>query len=618
MAGALFAMEIPHRMGLQYFEALSPATIASIVAVIFNRIVSKNEVKGYFNYPFLNATLPSHIFYVAVMNGLVGTFFGIFYTKGVKFLKMRVHDWFHAHDHHEHHVEETVPLVGKQKKQQEKRKSVVVQYGDCVKRMLSFNIKNDKLRVTVVGFLAGGLSGLICMFFPTLLFWGEAQLQTLIDDGQTPLPFFEYDEEEPTSQLIAYGYCVIRPDDPEKHFSIGCSALFVIGKTAAIGLSLGSGVIGGHFWGPLFVGAAGANLFLSLMKLVYTHFGICENLYIYPCVTLLCVMGSTHVVIYRAHMAIMLILTLTISSFTSENGEYTGGDYSAVFPLLVVSCFVSLMASRSVVFYKKQQCRGDIIATPEVLCEPNKEGKPEYPTHEFADDESFGTDSDYSQSSAELSDDSDEVQSNKLPVKTVQSNITSDDIEREFMQFQSSPPVPMATTKTISNEASIKIDEILAKPLESKRSQSHRRVRSDGAGLLRPSSHRNRSYSIDKNRSGHGSGSSTPNGGSSSGGILMRVHSFGKVNEYQPSLMNQARSRSSSAVGHARTNSNSSFRGIPRSGGNHRRKASGSSAVSSNVKDVTGAISQDDIERAFSSAQQQFVLGFDPSSGKNN
>ena len=53
MAGALFAMEIPHRMGLQYFEALSPATIASIVAVIFNRIVSGNEVKGYFNYPFL-------------------------------------------------------------------------------------------------------------------------------------------------------------------------------------------------------------------------------------------------------------------------------------------------------------------------------------------------------------------------------------------------------------------------------------------------------------------------------------------------------------------------------------------------------------------------------------
>jgi len=645
MAGALFAMEIPHRMGLQYFEALSPATIASIVAVIFNRIVSGNEVKGYFNYPFLNATLPSHIFYVAVMNGLVGTFFGVFYTKGVIFLKMNVHDWFHAHDHDhdapviESHLNgntETVPLVaGKQNiKHQEKRKSVVVQYGDCIKRMLSFNIKNDKIRVTVVGFIAGGLSGMICMFFPALLFWGEGQLQTLIDDGETPLPFFKYDEDEPTSQLIAYGYCVFRPEDQVKGFSIGCSTLFVIGKTAAIGLSLGSGVIGGHFWGPLFVGAAGANLFLSLMKLVYEHFGICETLYIYPCVTILCVMGSTHVVIYRAHMAIMLILTLTISSFKSDTGEFIGGDYSAVFPLLVVSCFVTLMVSRNVVFYKKQQCRGDIIATPEVLCEPNMEGKPEYPTHEIADDESMATDSEgYSVSSGEEleshnSSDSEELERNVLPVKTVQSNITSEDIEREFLSFQSSPRIPMATKSDVvssKNDPTVKIDEILAKPLEKKSSNKHRRVRSDGAGLLPKSSLRNRSFSmtkvnIEKRKGGHGSGSSTPTGGSSSGGTLMRVHSFGKVDQYQPSLMNQARSRSSSAVKHERTNSNSSFRSIPRStGGGHRRKASGSSGINKTaLSEVTGAISQDDIERAFSSVQQQVGLGFDQSSNSSS
>jgi H+/Cl- antiporter ClcA len=32
MAGALFVLELPHRMGLQYFEALSPAVISSIIS----------------------------------------------------------------------------------------------------------------------------------------------------------------------------------------------------------------------------------------------------------------------------------------------------------------------------------------------------------------------------------------------------------------------------------------------------------------------------------------------------------------------------------------------------------------------------------------------------------
>jgi hypothetical protein len=68
-------------------------------------------------------------------------------------------------------------------------------------------------------------------------------------------------------------------------------------------------------------------------------------------------------------MAIMLILTLTISAFDqgdSSGTGYTAGDYSAVFPLLVVSVFVSLMISRGTVFYAAQRSRGDIMALPEV------------------------------------------------------------------------------------------------------------------------------------------------------------------------------------------------------------------------------------------------------------
>lgn len=85
-------------------------------------------------------------------------------------------------------------------------------------------------------------------------------------------------------------------------------------------------------------------------------------------------MGSTHVVTFRAHIAIILILTLTIDAFNPEGdgaaGVKVAGDYSAVFPLLTVAVFVSCQISRGIVFYEKQRSRGDIMATPEVLCEP--------------------------------------------------------------------------------------------------------------------------------------------------------------------------------------------------------------------------------------------------------
>jgi hypothetical protein len=82
----------------------------------------------------------------------------------------------------------------------------------------------------------------------------------------------------------------------------------------------------------------------------------------------------------RAHSAIILILTLTIDAFDPK-GDVGGdakvaGDYSAVFPLLTVAVFVAQQVSRNTIFYEKQRSRGDIMALPEVLCEPGKVGKP--------------------------------------------------------------------------------------------------------------------------------------------------------------------------------------------------------------------------------------------------
>ncbi|CAB9510153.1 chloride channel [Seminavis robusta] len=430
MAGALFVLEIPHRMGLQYFEALSPATIASIVAVLCNRLVTGNDVTGYYNYPFLTTSLPSEIFSSAIVFGLFGAFVGTIYARSVLKLKGLVHDFFHehhddhgnaAHDEHTfnqpdgkgnsvpHHDEKTPLMNGNTVKTTKSAPPTLALHRRIAEKAQKYFccvIPHEPTRAAAAGVVAGAMVGVICMFVPHVMFWGEAQLQTLIDKGRTPLPVFGQ-EDEPTAALTAKAFCLIDPNDAEAvkaGFGMGCSLLITMAKIVVTGLSLGTGIIGGHFWGPLFSGCAASHFLTDVNLWLSDRIGFGATLAAYPCVTILCTMGSTHVVTFRAHTAIMLILTLTISAFDPEDasagGTGGGGDYSAVFPLLVVSVFVSLLVSRRTVFYKAQRSRVDIMALPEVLCEPGKEGMPmvmvDYASEEdFYDGDSYDEDGDY-------------------------------------------------------------------------------------------------------------------------------------------------------------------------------------------------------------------------------
>jgi H+/Cl- antiporter ClcA len=277
MAGALFALEVPHRMGLQYFEALSPATIASIAAVLTNRMVTGNDVTGYFEYPFLNSSLPSEIFTSAIFYGLFGAGLGIFYIKVVLYLKHFVHDMFHEHhddhddhddDHDDHdddvhaehakggrNPEEEVPLVDhsdfKTKMQQQQQPISALKR---LKSLICFAIPHEPSRAGISGALAGLAVGVTGMFIPHVMFWGEAQLQNLIDKGRTPLPVFGHGDE-PTADLIALGYCMMdegSTGDAREGFSLGCAATITLAKIFVTGLSLGTGIVGGHFWVRLF------------------------------------------------------------------------------------------------------------------------------------------------------------------------------------------------------------------------------------------------------------------------------------------------------------------------------------------------------------------------------
>lgn len=273
------------------------------------------------SYPFLTTSLPSEIFTSAVVFGIFGALVGTLYLKTVLQLKHWVHDIFHVHDDHGETDEGSADA--------EKRASVEIHdtEGEVTPLLVIANIKNKKRvsqasppaeprfheriakfvqhyfccviphepsRAAASGVIAGGLVGVICMFVPHVMFWGEAQLQTLIDKGRTPLPVFGQ-EDEPTAALTAMGYCMIDADDSaavRAGFGMGCSFVITIAKIVTTGLSLGTGIIGGHFWGPLFSGCAASHFLTDLTRLVDSTIGFGGSLAAYPCVTILCTMGS--------------------------------------------------------------------------------------------------------------------------------------------------------------------------------------------------------------------------------------------------------------------------------------------------------------------------------------
>ena len=354
--------------------------------------------------------------------------------------------------------------------------------------------------------------------------------------------------------------------------------------------------------GPLYVGCAASHLFTDLVKIFDSYFGFGGGLSAYPCVVILCTMGAAHVgkclfrkphraraqviffrthvmsciaVTFRAHMAIMLILTLTISAFDDAGDSNSpfdvAGDYSAVFPLLVVSVFISLMTSRDTVFYNTQRSRGDITAVPEVLCQPGMEGAPLIVAHQQDSDEySYGSGSFTTESGSDI----------ELAISrrnSAEESLTQQEIEKAFAKAASTNLSPLQEKKPpVTNEVdafaaratsdqygggvqltNARFDELLRVPLAKKpEKRKHRRTQSapmwpQAPPIPSPKMHRSRQNSKDwgavdtpaqptPDRSRSNSVSSQKD--------LIHVASFGEILDHQPSLMEQARMRAASSV----------------------------------------------------------------------
>jgi len=141
LAGALFVLEVPHRMGMQYYEALSPVMVASLVGVMFTKgIQSQEPLSGPYRYPTV-PTIRSKDMMLGIVLGIV--------TAALAFL---------------------FTFLSKTAKKTTAKLGFVVD-------------KRPVLVMTIGGLLFGWLG----VLYPQTLFWSEFEIPTLLTNGETPL-----------------------------------------------------------------------------------------------------------------------------------------------------------------------------------------------------------------------------------------------------------------------------------------------------------------------------------------------------------------------------------------------------------------------------------------------
>ncbi|MDJ0594079.1 MAG: chloride channel protein [Pleurocapsa sp. MO_226.B13] len=132
IGAALFALEIPHRRGLQYFEAIAPAIIAAICSFAVFRLNTGMTIGGFYHFAEIPALSPQNLFEGLIL-GIIGAGLAVMFIIIFR-------------------------LIGK----------------------LLEPLEHYRILLATLG----GLSiGLIALAFPQTLFFSETQIQTVIETG---------------------------------------------------------------------------------------------------------------------------------------------------------------------------------------------------------------------------------------------------------------------------------------------------------------------------------------------------------------------------------------------------------------------------------------------------
>lgn len=134
LGGALFALELPHRRGLEYYEALIPAVLSAILSFFVFRVNTGLTIGGMYHFPAVPALTLTHLAQGALL-GTIGAATALLFVLIFRSIGYLAHQIEHQ---------------------------------------------------TIVLATLGGLSiGLIATVFPQTLFFGEKEIQTICDTGAT-------------------------------------------------------------------------------------------------------------------------------------------------------------------------------------------------------------------------------------------------------------------------------------------------------------------------------------------------------------------------------------------------------------------------------------------------
>ncbi|KGF72024.1 hypothetical protein DO97_13440 [Neosynechococcus sphagnicola sy1] len=246
LGSTLLALEIPHRWGLEYYEALIPTLIAAIGGFAIFRLCTGLTIGGLYEFPHYPELQIEHLLY-AILLGAIGAgtailFSWIFQTLG---------KWVQPLTQH--------PVI-----------------------------------LTTLGGLA---IGLIATVLPLTLFYGERQIQTIIDLGE--------------------------------RLGSGLLLLIALAKMVTLSISVHSGFRGGILF-PLFFMGATVGMAVSLMLPQ-----------IPPTVGMICTMAALSVAILKTPMGLIIVLNVI--------------SHTTMMPLITVATTISLLLTAQVnLLYTKQ------------------------------------------------------------------------------------------------------------------------------------------------------------------------------------------------------------------------------------------------------------------------
>lgn len=248
LGGALFALELPHRRGLEYYEALIPAIVSAILSFFVFRFNTGLTIGGMYHF----AAIPP----LSLMNLVEGAVLG---TLGALTAFMFV----------------------------------------LLFRGIGYLLKPLEHYTILLATLGGLAIGLISLAFPQTLFFGEKEIETVIQTGST----------------------------------LGMTMLLAIAmaKMLAISCTLHSGFRGGFIF-PLFYIGAAVGLAISL--------GFPQ---IHPTIGMICMMAAVNVAITKTPISTTVILSVLSNT--------------SMVPVIATASFVSFLLTTQLSLIKTQRSR---------------------------------------------------------------------------------------------------------------------------------------------------------------------------------------------------------------------------------------------------------------------